>query len=90
MVAGLSTGFARILRNDRAVADAATSAIRELATHSDGYHRGPITDALIAAAAPNTAGSPCSTATRTSIGSPRPSPSRASSSQEHNPSARYA
>jgi predicted nucleic acid-binding protein len=41
----------RILRNDRAVADAAMSAIGELAEHSDGYHRVPITDALIAAAA---------------------------------------
>jgi predicted nucleic acid-binding protein len=43
-------GF-RILRNDRAVADAAMSAIDELAEHSDGYHRVPLTDALIAAAA---------------------------------------
>jgi len=41
----------RILRNDRTVADAATSAIRELAQRSDGYHRVPPTDALIAAAA---------------------------------------
>jgi predicted nucleic acid-binding protein len=41
----------RILRNDRAVADAAMSAIGELAQHSDGYHRVPLTDALIAAAA---------------------------------------
>jgi predicted nucleic acid-binding protein len=41
----------RILRNDRAVADAAMSAIGELAEHSDGYHRVPLTDALIAAAA---------------------------------------
>jgi predicted nucleic acid-binding protein len=41
----------RILRNDRAVADAAISAIRELAERADGYHRVPITDALIAAAA---------------------------------------
>jgi predicted nucleic acid-binding protein len=40
-----------ILRNDRAVADAATSAIRELAARADGYHRVPPTDALIAAAA---------------------------------------
>jgi predicted nucleic acid-binding protein len=40
-----------ILRNDRAVADAAMSAIGELAEHSDGYHRVPLTDALIAAAA---------------------------------------
>lgn len=43
-------GF-RILRNDRAVTDAAMSAIGELAEHSDGYHRVPLTDALIAAAA---------------------------------------
>jgi predicted nucleic acid-binding protein len=41
----------RILRNDRAVADAAMSALGELAERSDGYHRVPITDALIAAAA---------------------------------------
>jgi predicted nucleic acid-binding protein len=41
----------RILRNDRAVADAAMSAVGELAEHSDGYHRVPLTDALIAAAA---------------------------------------
>jgi predicted nucleic acid-binding protein len=43
-------GF-RILRNDRAVANAAMSAIGELAEHSDGYHRVPLTDVLIAAAA---------------------------------------
>jgi predicted nucleic acid-binding protein len=43
-------GF-RILRNDRAVADAAMSAVGELAERSDGYHRVPLTDALIAAAA---------------------------------------
>jgi predicted nucleic acid-binding protein len=41
----------RILRNDRAVADTAMSAIRELAARSDGYHRVPLIDALIAAAA---------------------------------------
>jgi predicted nucleic acid-binding protein len=41
----------RILRNDRAVADAAMCAIGELAERSDGYHRVPLTDALIAAAA---------------------------------------
>lgn len=41
----------RILRNDRAVADAAMRAIGELAERSDGYHRVPLTDALIAAAA---------------------------------------
>jgi predicted nucleic acid-binding protein len=41
----------RILRNDRAVADAAMTALRELAERSDGYHRVPLTDALIAAAA---------------------------------------
>jgi predicted nucleic acid-binding protein len=39
----------RILRNDRAVA--AMSTIGELAEHNDGYHRAPLTDALIAAAA---------------------------------------
>lgn len=43
-------GF-RILRNDRAVADAATAALRELAARSDGYHRVPVNDSLIAAAA---------------------------------------
>ena len=43
-------GF-RILRNDRAVTDAAMSALGELAQGSDGYHRVPLTDALIAAAA---------------------------------------
>lgn len=43
-------GF-RILRNDRAVTDAATSALGEPAQRSDGYHRVPLTDALIAAAA---------------------------------------
>lgn len=41
----------RILRNDRAVADAAMSALGELAERSDGYHRVPLADALIAAAA---------------------------------------
>jgi predicted nucleic acid-binding protein len=41
----------RILRNDRAVANAAMSAIGELAERSDGYHRVPLADALIAAAA---------------------------------------
>jgi len=41
----------RILRNDRAVTDAAMRAIGELAEHSDGYHRVPLTDALIASAA---------------------------------------
>lgn len=43
-------GF-RILRNDRAVTDAAMTAIGELAQRGDGYHRVPLTDALIAAAA---------------------------------------
>lgn len=43
-------GF-RILRNDRAVTDAAMSAIGGLAERADGYHRVPFTDALIAAAA---------------------------------------
>ncbi len=41
----------RILRNDRAVADAAMGAIAELAERGDGYHRLPLTDALVAAAA---------------------------------------
>ncbi len=41
----------RILRNDRAVADAAMNALSELAGRSDRYHRVPLTDALIAAAA---------------------------------------
>jgi predicted nucleic acid-binding protein len=41
----------RVLRNDRAVTDAAMSAYRELAGDRDGYHRVPVTDALIAAAA---------------------------------------
>ncbi len=43
-------GF-RILRNDRAVTDAAMSTIGGLAERADGYHRVPFTDALIAAAA---------------------------------------
>jgi predicted nucleic acid-binding protein len=41
----------RMLRSDRAVADTAMSALSELAARSDGYHRVPTTDALIAAAA---------------------------------------
>lgn len=41
----------RMLRNDRAVADTAMSALSELAARSDGYHRVSITDAVIAAAA---------------------------------------
>lgn len=41
----------RILRNDRAITDAAMGAVGELAERSDGYHRVPFTDALIAAAA---------------------------------------
>lgn len=41
----------RILRNDRAVADAAMRAFGEVAERSDGYHRVPVTDALIAATA---------------------------------------
>ena len=48
----------RILRNDRAVADAAMAALGELAERSDGYHRVPITDALIAAAAAEHGGVP--------------------------------
>jgi predicted nucleic acid-binding protein len=41
----------RILRNDRSVADTAMRALSDLAERSDGYHRVPLTDALIAAAA---------------------------------------
>ena len=41
----------RIVRNDRAVADTAMRALSELAQRNDGYHRVPLTDALIAAAA---------------------------------------
>jgi len=41
----------RMLRNDRAVADTAMSALGELASRSDGYHRVSVTDAFIAAAA---------------------------------------
>lgn len=41
----------RIVRNDRAVADAAMRALSELAQRSDGFHRVPLTDGLIAAAA---------------------------------------
>lgn len=39
------------MRNDRAVADAVMRALSELAQRSDGHHRVPLTDALIAAAA---------------------------------------
>lgn len=46
----------RMLRNDRAAADAAMSAIRELAGRGDGYHRVPVRDALIAAAAADQGG----------------------------------
>lgn len=67
----------RILRNDRAVTDAAMSAYRELAGHGDGYHRVPVTDALIAGPRPSMAASRCSIVTRTSTGSPRSSPSKA-------------
>jgi predicted nucleic acid-binding protein len=48
---GLELNALRILRSDRAVADAAMSALGELAGRSDGYHRVPLTDALTAAAA---------------------------------------
>jgi predicted nucleic acid-binding protein len=41
----------RILRNDRAAAETAISALRELSERGDGYHRVPLPDALIAAAA---------------------------------------
>jgi hypothetical protein len=61
----------RMLRNDRAVTDTAMSALNELSARSDGYHRLPTTDALIAAAAPSTAGWPSCTRTATSIASPR-------------------
>jgi predicted nucleic acid-binding protein len=40
----------RMLR-DRAVADAAMAALDDLAARNDGYHRVPVTDAPIAAAA---------------------------------------
>ena len=46
----------RMLRNDRAAADAAMSALRDLAERADGYHRVPVTDALIAAAAADQGG----------------------------------
>lgn len=46
----------RMPRNDRAATDAAMAAMRELAEHSDGYHRVPVTDALIAAAAADQGG----------------------------------
>lgn len=42
----------RILRNDRAVADAAMSAVGDLAERSDGYHRVPLTDHLRDASRP--------------------------------------
>jgi predicted nucleic acid-binding protein len=71
----------RILRNDRAVTDAAMSAIGELAEHSDGSHRVPFTDALIAAAAAEHGLSRCSITTRTSTSSPKSSHSKASSYQ---------
>jgi predicted nucleic acid-binding protein len=48
--------FVRMLRNDRAAADAAMGAIGELAERGDGYHRVPTTDALIAAAAADVGG----------------------------------
>lgn len=53
----------RILRNDRTVTDAASSALRELSERGDRYHRIPLADALIAAAAASTAQSPSCTAT---------------------------
>jgi predicted nucleic acid-binding protein len=46
----------RMLRNDRAATDAAIGAISALAERSDGDHRVPITDALIAAAAADQGG----------------------------------
>lgn len=48
----------RILRNDRTVADSAMSALGELAARGDGYHRVPLTDALIAASAAEHGGLP--------------------------------
>jgi predicted nucleic acid-binding protein len=72
----------RILRNDRAVADSAMSALAELAGHNDGYHRVPLTDALIAEPQPSTADSRCCTSTPTSTASARRSPSKASPSQD--------
>lgn len=71
-------GF-RILRNDRAVADAAMRAIGELAEHSDGYHRVPLTDALIAAAAAEHGGIAVLLAMHISTSSPKSSRSRTSS-----------
>lgn len=80
-------GF-RILRNDRAVADAAMSAVGDLAERSDGYHRVPLTDALTAAAAAEhgSAASRCFTATPTSTSLPKSSHSRTSSFQGPEPS----
>lgn len=46
----------RMLRNDRAAADGAMSALRELSERADGYHRVPLADALIAAAAADQGG----------------------------------
>ena len=46
----------RIVRNDRAVADAAMRALSELAARNDGYHRVPVADALIAAGAAESGG----------------------------------
>jgi predicted nucleic acid-binding protein len=46
----------RLLRNDRSAADGAMGALRELAERADGYHRVPVTDALIAAAAADQGG----------------------------------
>lgn len=46
----------RMLRNDRSASDTAMSALRELATRGNGYHRVPVTDALIAAAAADQGG----------------------------------
>ena len=51
LVAAEDQAIRAFLRNDRAVADAAMGALRELASRRDGYHRVPVTDALIAAAA---------------------------------------
>jgi predicted nucleic acid-binding protein len=48
---GTQLSALRMLRNDRAATDAAMTALRELAELGDGYHRVPLADALIAAAA---------------------------------------
>lgn len=59
------------------------SAIGELADHSDGYHRVPLADALIAAVPPlSTVALRYFIATRISTSSPKSSHSRTSSFRE--------